>query len=83
MISWTTIFLLLGIFLFVGLIILYFSVDTSSPQQKNKNTIKNPQTQKLTKQETKEILENTKEIVKENPQLSAEAIRKWLNQDKN
>jgi flagellar biosynthesis/type III secretory pathway M-ring protein FliF/YscJ len=83
MISWTTIFLLLGIFLFVGLIILYFSVDTSSPQQKNKNTIKNPQTQKLTKQENKEILENTKEIVKENPQLSAEAIRKWLNQDKN
>ncbi|MCX7810130.1 MAG: hypothetical protein N2247_04400 [Leptospiraceae bacterium] len=83
MISWTTIFLLLGIFLFVGLIILYFSVDTSSPQQKNKNTIKNPQPQKLTKQETKEILENTKEIVKENPQLSAEAIRKWLNQDKN
>jgi flagellar biosynthesis/type III secretory pathway M-ring protein FliF/YscJ len=83
MISWTTIFLLLGIFLFVGLIILYFSVDTSSPQQKSKNTIKNPQPQKLTKQETKEILENTKEIVKENPQLSAEAIRKWLNQDKN
>jgi flagellar biosynthesis/type III secretory pathway M-ring protein FliF/YscJ len=83
MISWTTIFLLLGIFLFVGLIILYFSVDTSSPQQKNKNTIKNPQPKKLTKQETKEILENTKEIVKENPQLSAEAIRKWLNQDKN
>jgi flagellar biosynthesis/type III secretory pathway M-ring protein FliF/YscJ len=83
MISWTTIFLLLGIFLFVGLIILYFSVDTSSPQQKNIKTIKNPQPQKLTKQETKEILENTKEIVKENPQLSAEAIRKWLNQDKN
>jgi len=83
MISWTTIFLLLGIFLFVGLIILYFSVDTSSPQQKNKNPIKNPQPQKLTKQETKEILKNTKEIVKENPQLSAEAIRKWLNQDKN
>jgi len=83
MINWTIIFVLLGIFLLLGLIILYFSVDTPSHQQKNKNTIKNPQPQKLTKPETQEILENTKEIVKENPQASAEAVRKWLNQDKN
>ncbi len=83
MISWTTIFLLLGIFLVLGLILLYFSIEAPSHQQKKKNKTKNQKQQKLTKQETQEILENTKEIVKENPQASVETIRKWLNQDKN
>lgn len=82
--------ILIGIFVFfVFLLILLGSLFNSKKKLKSNKMKelsqkeKNPtlQNKKVSKSEVNEILENTKEIIKENPKTTAKIIQHWLKEE--
>ncbi|MCS7206153.1 MAG: hypothetical protein NZ853_10695 [Leptospiraceae bacterium] len=70
-------------FLIVGFVILYFSLSSEAPSKKKPTSYKKEKIKvNLTSEEKQEMINNTKEVVKENPKQASMIIRKWLNDEK-
>ncbi len=87
---WYILIFIFFIFIVIGFIIFFFSEEkthSNKNYKRNKVSKKSPSPSSLpnnkkwiTKEEKKELLENTKEFIKENSETASKVIRNWLKE---
>ncbi len=87
--SWYILIFIFSIFIVIGFIIFLFSEQKthSKNYKRNKVSKKTMSTsslsnkkEQITNEEKKELLENTKKIIKENSEAASKVIRNWLKE---
>lgn len=76
------------IFFVAGILILYFSLDAPKKQSRGSDSLsKNSNTSGkiavMSAEEKKELLDNTRDMVRHHSKEAASVIRKWMRGDKN